>query len=135
MCAMTKPKKIRIVTDGAPPATGTYTQAVRAGNFVFVTGQTGRNPVTCQLEDGLEAQTRRVFSNIEAVLAAAGATLEDIVQVTLIMSDLANFKAIDVIYREWLPSDEVSCQPANTAFQARLPKDALLMLDCVAVVE
>ena len=69
-------EKIRIASDSAPPATGTYTQAVRSGNLVFVTGQTGRHPVTCQLEEGVDAQTRRVLSNVQGVLEAAGATLE-----------------------------------------------------------
>ena len=56
-------------------------------------------------------------------------------KVNLIMSDLKNFKEIDRIYREWLPADDVACQPACTAFQGRLPKDAFVMLDCIAVCE
>jgi len=66
------PNKIRIATNAAAPATGTYSQAIRTGDLVFVTAQTGRNPATGKLEEGLEAQTRRMLSNIEAVLEAAG---------------------------------------------------------------
>jgi 2-iminobutanoate/2-iminopropanoate deaminase len=89
--------KTRIATNAAPPATGTYSQAVRTGDLVFVAGQTGRNPETGKLEEGLETQTRRMLSNIEAILNAAGCTPADIVKVTLLMMDIKDFKAIDVI--------------------------------------
>jgi 2-iminobutanoate/2-iminopropanoate deaminase len=62
--------KIRIATNAAPPATGTYSQAIRTGGLVFVTGQTGRDPATGKLEEGLEAQSRRMLSNIDAILNA-----------------------------------------------------------------
>src|SRR6187397_609440 len=95
--------KTLVATNAAPPAKGTYSQAIRVGDLVFVTGQTGRNPDTGELEDGLEAQTRRVLSNVEAILSAAGCAPKDIVKVTLLMADIKDFKAIDVIYADWLP--------------------------------
>ena len=127
------PNKIRIATNAAPPSIGTHSQAVRTGNLVFLTGQTGRDPETGKLEEGLEAQTRRMLSNIEAVLNAAGCTPADIVKVTLMMTDIKNFKAIDVIYAAWLPGKGVTPLPARTACEvAALPAGALVLLEVVA---
>ena len=127
------PNKIRIATNAAAPATGTYSQAIRTGDLVFVTAQTGRDPATGKLEEGLEAQTRRMFSNIEAILEAAGCTPADIVKVTLLLADIKDFKAVDVIYSGWLPGLGVTAWPARTAFAAlALPAGALVMLDVVA---
>ncbi len=127
------PNKIRIATNAAPPATGTYSQAVRAGDFVFVTGQTGRDPGSGDLESGLEAQTRRLLSNIDAVLNAAGCTRSDIVKVTLILANIKDFKTVDQIYAAWLPGLGVTALPARTAFAAvSLPAGALVLLDVIA---
>src|SRR6202171_1070281 len=125
--------KTRIATNAAAPATGTYSQAVRTGDLVFVTGQTGRDPETGKLEDGLEAQTRRMLSNIDAILNAAGCTPADIVKVTLLLADIKDFKAVDQIYAAWLPGRGITPLPARTAFAAAsLPAGALVMLDVVA---
>ena len=125
--------KFQIATNAAAPATGTYSQAIRVGDLVFVTGQTGRNPDTGELEEGLEAQTRRVFSNIDAILNAAGCTNADIVKVTLLMASIKDFKAIDVLYAGWLPGTGITAWPARTAFAALgLPAGALVMLEVVA---
>jgi 2-iminobutanoate/2-iminopropanoate deaminase len=125
--------KIRIATNAAPPATGTYSQAVRTGDLVFVTGQTGRDPSSGELEAGLESQTRRLLSNIDAVLNAAGCSRSDIVKVTLILADIKDFKAVDQIYAAWLPGMGVTALPARTAFAVTsLPAGALVMLDAVA---
>ena len=125
--------KIKIATNAAPPATGTYSQAVRSGDLVFVTGQTGRDPNTGKLEEGLEAQTRRTLSNIDAILNAAGCSPADIVKVTLMLSDIKDFKAIDAIYSAWLPGRGVTPLPARTAFgSVSLPAGALMMLEVVA---
>ena len=127
------PNKIKIATNAAPPSIGTHSQAIRTGDLVFLTGQTGRNPETGELEEGLDAQTRRMLSNIEAVLNAAGCTPADIVKVTLMLTDIKNFKAVDVIYSAWLPGRGVTPLPARTAFAvAALPAGALVMLDVVA---
>jgi len=126
--------KIRIQTNAAAPALGTYSQAIRTGDLVFVSGQTGRDPETGKLEEGLEPQTRRVLANIDAILNAAGCASADIVKVTLLLADITDFKAVDQIYAAWLPGHGVSpAKPARTAFQAAaLPAGALLMLDVVA---
>jgi 2-iminobutanoate/2-iminopropanoate deaminase len=125
--------KIRIATNAGPPAQGTYSQAIRTGDLVFVTAQTGRNPETGKLEDGLEAQTRRMLSNIEAILNAAGCTPADVVKATLLLADIKDFKAVDAIYSGWLPGQGVTAWPARTAFAAlSLPAGALVMLEVVA---
>jgi 2-iminobutanoate/2-iminopropanoate deaminase len=126
--------KIRIATNAAPPATGTYSQAVRTGDLIFVTGQTGRDPNTGRLEDGLEAQARRMLSNLGAILNAAGSSPADILKVTLILADINDFKAVDLIYSAWLPGLGITALPARTAFAATsLPAGALVMLDIIAV--
>lgn len=125
--------KIRIKTDAAPPALGTFSQAVRSGDLVFVTAQTGRDPATGNLEEGLEAQTRRMLSNIDAILNAAGCSAADLVKVTLLLSDIKDFKAVDAIYAAWLPGRGITPLPARTAFAtASLPAGALVMLDVIA---
>jgi 2-iminobutanoate/2-iminopropanoate deaminase len=127
------PNKIRIATNAAAPALGTYSQAVRTGDLVFVTAQTGRDPETGKLEEGLEAQTRRMLANVDAILNAAGCSAADIVKVTLLLADIKDFKAVDVIYASWLPGLGVTPLPARTAFAAlSLPAGALVMLDVVA---
>jgi 2-iminobutanoate/2-iminopropanoate deaminase len=125
--------KIRIATNAAPPATGTYSQAIRTGDLVFVTAQTGRDPETGKLEEGLEAQSRRTLSNVDAILNAAGCSPADIVKVTLLLADIKDFKAVDQIYSAWLPGLGVTPLPARTAFAAAsLPAGALVMLEVVA---
>jgi 2-iminobutanoate/2-iminopropanoate deaminase len=125
--------KTRIKTDGAPPALGTYSQAIRTGDLIFVTAQTGRDPDTGKLEEDLEAQTRRMLSNIDAILNAAGCSPADIVKVTLLLADIKDFKAVDQIYAAWLPGLGITPLPARTAFAAAsLPAGALVMLDVVA---
>src|ERR671927_1915775 len=125
--------KTRIKTDAGPPALGTYSQAIRTGDLVFVTAQTGRDPDTGKLEEGLEAQTRRMLSNIDAILNAAGCSPADIGKVTLMLANIKDFKAVDQIYAAWLPGLGVTALPARTAFQAAaLPAGALVMLDVIA---
>jgi 2-iminobutanoate/2-iminopropanoate deaminase len=125
--------KIRIMTNAAAPATGTYSQAIRTGDLVFVTAQTGRNDETGKLEEGLEAQTLRMLANVEAILNAAGCSPADIVKSTLILADIKDFKAVDVIYAAWLPGLGITALPVRTAFAAAsLPAGALVSLDVIA---
>ena len=127
------PNKIRIMTNAAAPATGTYSQAIRTGDLVFVTAQTGRNNETGKLEEGLEAQTRRMLANVDAILNAAGCSPGDIVKSTLLLADIKDFKAVDAIYAAWLPGLGIEPLPVRTAFQAAaLPAGALVMLDVIA---
>jgi 2-iminobutanoate/2-iminopropanoate deaminase len=121
------------MTNAAAPAMGTYSQAIRTGDLVFVTAQTGRNAETGKLEEGLEAQTRQMLANVEAILNAAGCSPADIVKSTLMLAEIKDFKAVDVIYAAWLPGVGIEPLPVRTAFAvAGLPAGALVMLDVVA---
>jgi 2-iminobutanoate/2-iminopropanoate deaminase len=125
--------KIRNKTDAGPPAIGTYSQAIRTGDLVCVTALSGRDPDTGKLEEGLDAQPRRMLSNLDAILNAAGCTPADIVKVTLLLADIKDFKAVDQIYSAWLPGLGITPLPARTAFAAlSLPAGALVMMDVVA---
>ena len=128
-------RKSPVATRRAPPAVGTHTQAIRSGDLVFLTGQTGRDPVTGILADGLEAQTRRTMANVEAILGAAGCTKADIVDVKFILADLKLFKLADRIYAQWLPPRDEVPLPACTAFVAGgLPAGALIELEVTAAL-
>src|ERR1044072_1338899 len=127
--------KTRIKTDAGPPALGTYSQAIRTGDLVFVTAQTGRDPDTGKREEGLEAQTRRMFSNLHAILNAACCSPADVLKVTLLLADIKDFKAVDVIYAEWLPGLGITPLHPRTAFAAAtFPAGALVMMALVAEV-
>jgi len=126
--------KTKIQTNAAPPAIGTYSQAVRVGSMVFVASQSGRDPGSGKLLEGLDAQTRQMLANVEAILNAAGCTPGDIVRTTLLLADIKDFKAVDVIYAAWLPGLGVTPLPARTAFAAHaLPAGALVMMEVTAI--
>ena len=125
--------KIPITTNAAPPSIGTHTQAIRVGDLVFTTGQTGRNPRNGKLQKGLESQTRQLLENLDAVLNAAGCSPEDIVRINVILTDIKDFKAVDQIYAGWIPDRGIAPLPTRTAFAAaQLPAGALVMMDVIA---
>ena len=127
-------RKINVFTN-ALPAMGTYAQALRAGDFVFLTAQTGRSYETGELVEDLEGQTRRMLANIDAVLSASGCSREDVVKVTLALADIRDFKAVDQIYAQWLPGRDRSPYPTRTAFQAAaLPAGARVMMEVIALI-
>ena len=116
-------------TDKAPAAVGPYSQAVRVGNLIFTAGQIGIDPATGQLREGLEAQTRQVMSNLQAVLKAAGADLSTVVKTTIYMIDLSAFKTVNTIYGEYFHESP----PARSTVQvAALPLGALIEIEAVA---
>ena len=126
--------KIPKATDAAPPSLGTHTQALCVGDLVFTNGLTGRDPKTGELADGLEAQTRQLLKNMEAILNAAGCTPADIVKVTWAMTDIEQFVPADHVYSAWLPGRDVAPYPVRTAFVvAGLPAGALIMIDVIAI--
>lgn len=118
-------------TDGAPRAIGPYSQAVVAGDFVFASGQIALDPATGQLvAGGIDAEARRVFANLEAVLAAAGSSLKKAVKVTVYLADLAHFATVNAIYEEAFGG----ARPARSTVQvAALPRSALVEVDVVAL--
>jgi 2-iminobutanoate/2-iminopropanoate deaminase len=114
---------------GAPPA-GAYSQGIRAGDFVFVSGQGPRDPATGKLAgDTIEEQTARTLENVQAILEAAGATMADVVKVTAHLSDLAHFERYNRVYTAYFPDPK----PARTTVGSQL-KDILVEIDAIAYV-
>jgi reactive intermediate/imine deaminase len=117
-----------IQTKDAPAAIGPYSQAVRVGDTVYLSGQIGLDPQTMQLADGLEAQAHRVFRNLAAVANAAGLGLEHAVRMTIYLSDLADFPAVNEIQTQYLREP----YPARaTVGVSQLPRGALVEIDLV----
>ena len=117
-----------IHTKDAPPAIGTYSQAVRAGDTVYLSGQLGLDPASMQLAEGVEAQTHRVFRNLAAVADAAGLKLSDAVRMTVYLTDLAHFALVNEIMAQYLKEP----YPARAAVGvAALPRGALVEIDAI----
>ena len=116
----------------APAAIGPYSQAVCANGFVFTSGQLPINPQTGEMEPAdISVQTSRSLENVKAVLNAAGLELSDIVKTTVFLSDMENFAAMNAVYSQYIKDCVL---PARSAVQvARLPKDALVEIEAVAV--
>lgn len=126
--------RIIIHTDNAPAPIGPYSQAVRAaGSMLFTSGQIPIDPATGELvEDNIEIQTRQVFKNLNAVLAAGGASLDQVVKVSIFLRDMNDFPAVNAIYADYFPGENT---PARSTVQvARLPKDVGIEIDMIAVV-
>jgi len=121
-----------IATDNAPAAIGTYSQAVRVGDTVYMSGQIGLDPATMTLVDGFEAQTQRVFTNLKAVAEAAGGSLADAVKLNIYLTDLSNFAKVNEIMATYLDQP----YPARAAVGVKeLPKGALVEADAVLVID
>jgi reactive intermediate/imine deaminase len=120
-----------ITTSNAPSAIGTYSQAVRTGDTVYVSGQIGLDPASMTMVDGFEAQTVRVFENLKAVAAAAGGSLGDAVKLTIYLTDLANFGKVNEIMARYFAEPF----PARAAVGVKeLPKGALVEADAILVL-
>ena len=129
------PSKTAISSNAAPAAIGPYSQAVRIGDLLFTSGQVGLDPATgAMVAGGIREQTERVFANLAAVLEAAGVGFGDVVKATVYLKDIADFAAVNEIYAKHLaPAGAVP--PARTTVEvARLPKDALIEIDLIAVM-
>lgn len=120
-----------ISTESAPSAIGPYSQAIRAGGFIFTSGQIPLDPATMKVvQGGIEAQAEQVMKNLGAVLEAAGSSFKNVVKTTCFLSDLAHFAAFNEIYARYLGESS----PGRTTVQvARLPMDVLVEVDCVAL--
>ena len=120
-----------ISTTAAPAAIGTYSQAVQAGNTIYLSGQIGLDPTSMQMVDGIDGQIVRVFENLKAVAAAAGGSLADAVKVNIYVTDLANFARVnDAMAQVFTPP-----YPARATVQvAALPRGALVEVDAVLVL-
>jgi len=121
-----------INSDQAPEAIGPYSQAIRAGNVIYTSGQIALDPATGALVEGdFSAQVHRVFNNLKAVLAAGGATFANVAKATVYLTDLANFACLNDIYASYFGS----WKPArSTVGVAQLPKGGLVEIDLIAIV-
>ena len=115
-------------TPDAPAAIGTYSQAVRAGDSVYLSGQIPLDPKTMQLVEGFENQARRVFDNLQAVARASGCSLDDAVRVTVYLTDLANFAKVNEVMASYFREP----YPARAAVGvASLPRGAAVEIDAI----
>lgn len=120
-----------ISTDGAPAAAGPYSQAIRAGDLVFTTGQLGMDPASGELAPDIAGQAKRALRNLEAILIAAGSGLDRLVKVTVYLADIGDWPAVNEVYAAILPEP----YPARSAFAVKdLPKSALVEIEAVATV-
>jgi 2-iminobutanoate/2-iminopropanoate deaminase len=120
-----------VATDQAPKAIGPYSQGIRAANLLFVSGQIPIDPATGSLIDGdIAAQTRRVFENLSAILKEAGGSLDNVARTTVFLADMGDFAAMNEVYAGYFKTPA----PARSTVQAaRLPKDARIEIDVIAV--
>jgi 2-iminobutanoate/2-iminopropanoate deaminase len=129
---MTNLKKI--LTEKAPAPIGPYSQAVLVdGKFLYLAGQIPTDPISGKIVDGdVKVQTRQVLKNIEAVLLAAGASFQSVVKTTVFLKDMNDFAAMNEVYSEFLST---SAPARSTIEVARLPRDARVEIETVAVIE
>lgn len=121
-----------ISTDNAPKAIGPYEQAIKVGEFVYISGQIPLDPKTGNLIEGdIKAQTRRVMENLKGILVASGSSLERVVKATVFLKNIADFTAMNEIYAEYLGA----AKPArSTVAVADLPRGALVEIDLIALI-
>lgn len=120
-----------ISTSDAPQAIGTYSQAVKAGNTVYLSGQIPLDPTSMELVEGIEAQVHQVFKNLTAVAEASGGSLNDIVKLNIFLTDLTNFSLVNEIMAQYFSEP----YPARAALGINsLPKDSLVEMDAVLVL-
>ncbi|MEP7270469.1 MAG: RidA family protein [Acidobacteriota bacterium] len=121
----------KIQTSGAPQAIGPYSQAIKVNGFVYCSGQIPLDPATMEMVDGdVKAQTERVLTNLQAVLSAAGSSLDRVVKTTVFLIDMADFTAMNEAYSDFFGA----VLPARSTVEVRrLPRDARVEIDVVAV--
>lgn len=130
LLAATPATKEAVSTKEAPPAAGPYSQAIKAGGFVFAAGQIARDPATNKVEGDVKAQTERVLKNLSAVLGAAGTSMERVVKTTVFLKNIGDFQAMNEVYAKFFPG----APPARSTVQAVLPNDAALVeIDAIAL--
>ena len=122
-----------VSTESAPAAIGPYSQGIRTGNLIFVSGQIPLDPATGALVSGdIAAQTHRVFANLRAILEAGGASLDRVVRTTVYLADMNDFAAMNEVYATYFSKPA----PARATVQAaRLPKDARIEIDVIASLD
>lgn len=119
-------------TEKAPGAIGPYSQAVKTGNLIFVSGQLPLDPATGAFPEGIAEQTRQSLTNAKNILESAGSCMDNVVKTTVFLSDIANFAAMNEVYGTFFTEGNY---PARSAFEvACLPKNALVEIEIVATV-
>jgi len=123
--------KQALFTENAPAAIGPYSQALRTGEWIFISGQIPLDPVSGQIVQGdVTAQSERVMKNLDALLAAAGSSFADVVKTTVYLVDLTHFAAVNEVYARWFEPP----YPARATVQvAALPRGALVEIDAIAI--
>ncbi|HEX2703328.1 MAG TPA: Rid family detoxifying hydrolase [Solirubrobacteraceae bacterium] len=120
-----------VSSDLAPVALGPYSQAIVAGGFVFCSGMAGIDPATGTIPEGIEAQTEQALVNLTAVLAAAGASMDDVVKTTIFYADVEDFSRLNEVYAGHMPDPP----PARSApAHVRLPRGLLVSIEAIAVL-
>ncbi|MBP3438213.1 MAG: RidA family protein [Sutterella sp.] len=123
--------KTVIHTDAAPGAIGAYSQGIKSEGMVYASGQIGLDPATGTLREGVEAQARQAFSNLSAILAAGGTTLESAVKISIFLADINDFAVVNKVMQELVPEPF----PARSCFAvAALPKGALVEVEAIAEI-
>ena len=126
--------QIPIKTDAAPDPVGPYNQAIKAGNFIYCSGQIAINPSNNQIDclGDIKGETTQVLNNLKAVLTASGASLKDVIKTTIFLTDLNNFQIVNEIYSEFFKNEP---SPARACVEvSSLPKGVLIEIDCVAYI-
>ena len=123
-------KREIIETDKAPRLPLPFSQAMKLGNWVFVSGQGPIDPVTHEVRGDIKAQTERMLENIKAILEAAGTDLRNVVSTTVYLTDLKNFEGMNEVYRKYFPKDP----PPRATVQAGLLRNMLVEMQCIAWV-
>ncbi|WP_121616163.1 RidA family protein [Virgibacillus halodenitrificans] len=117
-----------IHTDNAPAALGPYSQAIQAGDFVYVSGQIGIDPSKGEVVDGIEKQTKQVLANLQAILTEAGTDFSKVVKFTIYLNSMEDFATVNEIYGDYLTEP----YPARATVEvSRLPKDVLIEMDVI----
>ena len=121
-----------IKTSNAPEAIGPYSQAVKTGNLLFVSGQIPINPKTGNIPGDIKEQTRQSLENLKAILTAAGTSLSNVLKTTVFLKNLDDFATMNGIYQEYFPKDP----PARSAIEvSRIPRESLVEIEAIAVID
>ncbi|WP_104578336.1 RidA family protein [Helicobacter felis] len=123
------PSKQQVNTEHAPKAIGPYSQAIKSGGFVFVSGQLGIDPKSGEFAGGIKEQTKQAMENMRAILQEAGLDFSAVVKTTILLKDLEDFAVVNEIYGSYFSEP----YPARATFQvAKLPKDGLVEIEAIA---
>ena len=122
-------KKV-ISTTNAPAAIGPYSQAIEVNGMVFASGQIPVNPATGEIPEGIEAQAEQVLNNVKNLLAAAGASMEQVVKTTVFIQNMDDFGKVNEVYSEFFKKD---CPARSCVEVARLPKDVLIEIEAIGL--